>query len=75
MNVIVSFSPLRIIIGGGVMQHLSLFPGVRKKVLELINAYIQSPRILDNVDDYIIPPILGDQSGVLGAIALCRMST
>jgi fructokinase len=74
MNVIVSFSPLRIIIGGGVMQHTSLFVGVRKKVLGLINAYIQSPTILDNVDNYIIPPVLGNQSGVLGAIALCKMA-
>jgi fructokinase len=75
MNIIVSFSPLRIIVGGGVMQHTSLFLGVRRKVSELINAYIQSPTILKNIDNYIIPPVLGNQSGVLGAIALCRMAT
>jgi len=74
MNVIVSFSPLRIIIGGGVMQHTSLFPGVRKRVLGLINTYIHSSVILDHIDDYIIPPGLGTQSGVLGAIALCKMA-
>jgi len=74
MNVIVSFSPLRIIIGGGVMQHTPLFPEVRKKVLGLMNTYIQSPMILESIDDYIIPPVLGNHSGVLGAIALCRMA-
>jgi fructokinase len=74
MNIIVSFSPHRIIIGGGVMQHTDLFPRVRKKVLGLVNAYIQSPMILEHIDKYIIPPVLGNQSGVLGAIALCRMT-
>lgn len=75
VNIIVSLSPRRIVIGGGVMQQASLYPMVRSKVLELVNEYIQSPVLLDDIDGYIIPPVLGNQSGVLGAIALCRMAT
>jgi fructokinase len=71
-NVICMLSPKRIIIGGGVMQQLQLMPLVRQKVLELLNNYIQSPGILEHIDETIVPPALGNRSGVLGAIALAR---
>lgn len=63
-------SPQRIILGGGVMQQVHLFPLVRRKVQETLNGYIQSPAILEQIDRYIVPPGLGNRSGVLGAIAL-----
>ncbi|HQN00251.1 MAG TPA: fructokinase, partial [Candidatus Hydrogenedentes bacterium] len=34
--------------------------------------YIQSPAILENMDQYIVPPGLGNRAGVLGALALAR---
>jgi fructokinase len=36
----------------------------------LLNGYIQLPVILERIDEYIVPPALGDRAGVLGAIAL-----
>jgi len=74
VNVIVGFSPRRVVLGGGVMQHVGLFPSVRRKVLNLLNEYVQSAVILEDIDSYIIPPVLGNQAGVLGAIALCKMA-
>ncbi|MBN1428056.1 MAG: ROK family protein [Anaerolineae bacterium] len=65
-------SPQRIILGGGVMSQLHLFPLVRAKVQELLNGYVQSPRILEEIDAYIVPPALGAQAGVLGALALAE---
>lgn len=65
-------SPQRIILGGGVMHQAQLFPMVRSGVQELLNGYVQAPAILEGIDAYIVPPALGDQAGVLGAIALAR---
>lgn len=71
-NLICSFSPRRIILGGGVMQQMHLFPLIRAEVLELLNGYVQSPIILEDIDNYIVPPGLGGRAGVLGAIALAQ---
>jgi len=67
---ILSLSPQRIILGGGVMQQPALFPMIRRRVPELLNGYVQSPAILQCIDEYIVPPALGGRAGVMGAIAL-----
>ena len=66
---ICTLSPERIILGGGVMEQMQLFPLVRHKVIAYLNGYIQSPSILSNIDGYIVPPGLGNRAGVLGAFA------
>jgi fructokinase len=70
VNFICILSPQRIIVGGGVMQRLHLLPLVRHRVRELLNGYLQVPMLLEHLDDYIVPPELGNRAGVLGAIAL-----
>ena len=72
VNLVVTISPRKIILGGGVMQQMGLFPLVRQKVQALLNYYIDSPAILKGIDQYIVPPGLGNRSGVLGAIALVK---
>ncbi len=67
---IVTLSPQRIILGGGVMSQQHLFPMIRSKVQELMNGYIQSPMMQEKIDEYIVPPVLGNRAGVLGGIAL-----
>ena len=69
-SIICVISPQRIIMGGGVMHQEQLFPMIRRKVRETLNGYIQSPMILEDNDEYIVPPALGDYAGVAGAIAL-----
>ena len=69
---ICTLSPTRIILGGGVMQQAHLFPLIREDVIKLLNGYIQSPAILEHVDEYIVAPGLGGRAGVLGAIALAQ---
>jgi fructokinase len=73
-NYLYVLSPQRVILGGGVMKQHQLFPLIRHRVQEILNGYIQSPVILDQIDNYIVPPALGDRAGVLGAIALARQA-
>jgi len=67
---ILFLSPKRIVLGGGVMQQEQLFPLLRKEVSTLLNRYVQTPTILEKLDDYIVPPGLGNRAGMLGCIAL-----
>jgi fructokinase len=73
-NHICTLSPNRIILGGGVMQQKHLFPLIHEEVKRLLNGYIQLPMILERIHEYIVPPGLGDQAGVLGAVALARQT-
>jgi fructokinase len=69
-NLTLVLSPERIILGGGVMHQLQLFPAIRSEVQALLGGYVRVPAILERIDTYIVPPALGEQAGVLGAIAL-----
>ncbi len=70
INFILTLSPERIILGGGVMHQTHLFPMIRETVQRRLNGYVQRPQILDAIDGYIVPPVLGDRAGVLGSMAL-----
>jgi len=74
INVICTLSPQRIIIGGGVMNEPSLFPLVRARTAELAGGYFDAPQLREGLDDYIVPPALGDRSGVVGALELARIA-
>ncbi len=73
VNVILTVSPKRIVLGGGVMQRGPLFPLIRRKVKELLNGYVASPVLAGDLDRYIVPPALGGRSGVLGALAMAKV--
>jgi fructokinase len=70
VNIICTLSPQRIIMGGGVMEQPHLFPLIRRKVQDFLSEYIQADQILEGIEEYIVPPVLGNRAGVLGAIAL-----
>lgn len=59
---IYTLSPEVIVIGGGVGGRAALLPPLRERVAALVNGYASLPDI--------VPPGLGDRSGVLGAVAL-----
>jgi fructokinase len=72
VNVILTVSPQRIVLGGGVMNHKQLFPSIRAKVENLLNGYPAMPVLTGSMEKYIVPPALGNRSGVLGAMALAK---
>jgi fructokinase len=71
-NFICTLSPQRVILGGGIIKKPGLLPAIQRRVTALLNNYISAPQIKDRIDEYLVPPALGDLSGVLGAIALAQ---
>lgn len=69
-NAILFLSPEKIVMGGGVMSNLELFPLIRHQVQALLNGYVAVHQIEHNIDNLIVPPGLGDDAGLLGAIAM-----
>jgi len=65
-NVICTISPQKIILGGGVMKEPALLPHVRGRVQALASGYFDAPELGAAIDEYIVPPALGDRAGVLG---------
>jgi fructokinase len=71
---IYTLSPERIVLGGGVMGQRQLFPMIHREVKTILNGYVQSPQVLEHIEDYIVPTGLGGKAGVLGAIALAQQA-
>lgn len=74
MNLTVTLSPQRIILGGGVMQQSHLFPMVRQEFARIMNGYIRRDTVLTGLEQYIQPPGLGGLSGVLGSLVLAEQA-
>lgn len=73
MNYVLILSPQKIIMGGGVMKQEQIFPLVRRKLQELLQGYVQHASLTADIDSYIVPPGLGDNAGLSGALALARL--
>ena len=66
---IMTLSPERIILGGGVMHQQQLLPMVRREVQKQMCGYVQG-KGMDNLDEYIVPISLNDNQGAMGCIKL-----
>ena len=73
-NAMYTFSPEKIILGGGVMQQAFLFPLIRRKTVDLLKGYLCHPAVENGLADYIVPPGLGTDSGMTGAYLLARQA-
>ena len=71
-NYLYILSPRRIILGGGVMGQGLLFPMIRRKMKIFLAGYIPSREVVEGMDSYVVPPLLGKRAGVMGALALAR---
>ena len=72
VTTILTVSPEKIVLGGGVMHQTHLFPRVRARVLEMLGGYVAHPAILEHIDSYIVAPGLGDNAGASGSLLLAR---
>ena len=72
---VLTLSPKKIILGGGVMHQKQLFPLIHKYLQERLHGYIQKEEITtDKIKDYVVYPGLGDNAGICGALALAKMA-
>lgn len=72
MQFILILTPKRIVMGGGVMKQKQMFPLIQQKVQELLNGYVPVPEIVEHIDSFIVPPKLGDNAGIVGALMLAK---
>jgi len=74
-NLVLTVSPSVIVFGGGVMNRKCLYPLIRKKTLELLNGYINSPLLTpERIDEYIVSSPFGSESGIVGALTLAKVA-
>ena len=69
VNFCMTLSPQKIILGGGVMHQMQLFPLIRDVFKKKMAGYINTTT-LENLDDYIVPASLNDDQGIMGAVKL-----
>jgi fructokinase len=70
MTLVLTTSPRRIVLGGGVMSQTRLLPMIRDRTKHWLHGYVDRPQVLEGLDEFIVAPALGAQAGVLGALAL-----
>ncbi len=69
-QITLTLSPKRIILGGGVMQHSRLYAPIHARTQHWLGGYLDRHEIEHAIDRYIVPPGLGERSGILGALRL-----
>ena len=69
VNLIVTLSPERIILGGGIMHRTHLFDLIRRETEKQLNSYVKAAP-LNDLTTYIVPASLNDDQGILGCIKL-----
>jgi len=74
VNWVLTLSPQRIVLGGGVLRQERLFPRIRKELVDLLNGYVRAPEITRDLDQYVVPPRLGGRAGVLGGLVLAEQA-
>ena len=72
VNLIMTLSPEKIVIGGGVLEREFLLDRIQKETIRLLGGYIQVPEITARIDSYIVLPELYPISGLIGAWLLGR---
>ena len=67
-NITLIQSPEKIIFGGGVSQKTQLIEKVRTEFAKLMGGYIE----IENLDTYITTPLLNNNAGTIGCLALAK---
>ena len=67
---LMTLSPQRIVLGGGVMSQTQLLTPIRGRLQYWAGGYIDRAEILSEIDRYVVAPAFADEAGVRGALAL-----
>jgi len=70
VTIALMLSPERVVFGGGVMTGGALLPDIRSSAKQLLGGYVTHPLLQGSLEQFIVGPALGDQSGICGAILL-----
>ncbi len=71
-NLVLTLSPERIVVGGGVGSAPGLLELVRERLPAVIGGYVEAPRAGEAIEEFVVAPGLGKRAGVVGAIELAR---
>ena len=71
-NLVLTVSPQRIVLSGGVMLRASLFPKIRQRMVTYLNGYIPVAAATDAAAaaTLIVPSRWGNNAGIVGALTL-----
>jgi len=69
-SLVLTLSPRRIVLGGGVMNQTRLLPMIRPRLQHWLGGYLRRDELSRDIDAFVVPPRLGAQAGILGALAL-----
>lgn len=67
---VVTLSPTKIVIGGGVAKSPGFHADVAARMRHWLGGYVRADAVEGR--DYVVPPALGDRAGVAGGIALAH---
>ena len=73
VNYCMTYSPQRIVLGGGVLKQKFLLPMIRKYFAMLMAGYIKTKE-LEDLDTYIVAASLSDNQGILGCVKLALLA-
>ena len=73
VDYILTVSPRRIVLGGGVMHQEHLLPLIKQNVKEILNDYLQTKELAD-LDSYIVLASLNDDQGIMGCLKIAMNS-
>ncbi|MEA2023068.1 MAG: ROK family protein [Actinomycetota bacterium] len=71
-NLVLTVSPERIILGGGVMGIPGLLDATRQQMLESLGGYVDVPALGDGARSFLVAPELGDRAGIAGGLVLAE---
>jgi fructokinase len=75
VNLILTVSPERIVLGGGLMNREILYTKIRQHVLKLLNHYIVLDILTeDNISDFIVASKYKNRAGIVGALFLSKLA-
>lgn len=71
INLTLTISPEKIIIGGGISNRKILFKHIHENFIKLLAEYIEHSNFTqENIHNYIVRPLLGSSVGVKSAMLL-----